>query len=73
MLMEQVVQVLDHKEKKSEIDETHCDFMSGFGSTNAVFCSQVVALYAANKLFYMPSFDLKKTLDWIGSGRQCEN
>ena len=37
MLIEEVVKVLEHKEKQSEIEETHCDFMSGFGSTNAVF------------------------------------
>ena len=37
MLIEQVVKVLEHKGKRSELDEMHCDLMSGRGSTDSVF------------------------------------
>ena len=48
MLIEQVMMVLEHKEKRSEINEMHCDFMSCCGSRDAVFLLlQISVSYSA--------------------------
>ena len=37
MLIEQVGKVMEINGKRSEVNEMHCDFMTGCGSTDAVF------------------------------------
>ena len=75
MLIEQVVKVLEHNGNRSEVDEMHCDFMTGCGSTDAVF------IFKRNTRLLMsfstwPQLSWRKHLiasHWLSSGRQCEN
>ena len=57
MLIEQVIKVSEHKEKRSENDEMHCYFVSGCGSAVCLFQEKHPA---ANKFLYRPYLTWRK-------------
>ena len=53
--------------QRVEIDEMQCGFMSGRGTTDAIFIVRQLQqkLLAANKLLYMAFVDLEKAFDQV--------
>ena len=82
-LIEQTMKVLERVvegliRQRVEIDEMQCGFMSGRGTTDAIFIVRQLQEkhLAANKLLYMAFVDLEKAFDRVpqmSSGGQCEN
>ena len=71
-LIEQEMKVLEHVvegliRQRVEIDEMQCGFMSGRGSTNAIFIVRQPQEkhLAANKPLYMAFVDLEKTFNQV--------
>ena len=80
-LIEQVMKVLERVvegfvRQRVEIDEMQCGFMSGRGTTDAIFIVRQLQEkhLAANKPLYMAFVDLQKAFDRVmSSGGQCAN
>ena len=52
--------------QRVEVDEMQCGFMSGRGTTGAIFILQLRQKHlAANKPLYMSFVDLKKSFDRV--------
>ena len=71
-LIEQVMKVLERVvegliRQRAEIDEMQCGFMSGRGTTDAIFIVRQLQEkhLAANKPLYMAFFDLEKAFDRV--------
>ena len=74
MLIEQVVKVLEHNGKRSEVDKMQCDFMTGCGSRCKFCFKRNTRLLISFSTW--PQLTWRKHLiasHWISSGRQCEN
>ena len=70
-LIEQTMKVLERVvgliRQRVEIDEMQCGFMSGRGTTDAIFIVRQLQEkhLAANKLLYMAFIDLEKAFDRV--------
>ena len=71
-LIEQTMKVLERVvegliRQRVEIDDMQCGFMSGRGTTDAIFivCQLQEKHLAANKLLYMAFVDLEKAFNWV--------
>ena len=72
-VLERVVEGLIRQ--RVEINDMQCGFMSGRGTTDAIFIVRQLQEkhLAANKPLYMAFIDLEKAFDRVPSGGRCAN